>query len=425
MKKVSVFMLILVLAFGLIACSSGGKKETSSSEGNGVTKLTFWAPLSGGDGDFMKELVTKFNEENKDVKVELLNLKAEEYYTKIRTSVTSQQAPDVALAHASKLAELQSANLIESIEKTSIDAKIDWTTFSENIVNATIIDNEHYAIPIDTHALIMFANKKILDEAGLLDADGKPSIEEGAEGFVEFLKQVKKNSPAGTFPLSATSNGDSPLRMWWTFYSQLGGEMLNEDGTKAAFNNEKSLEALDLLNEMIEGELWPKNIKNGGELFTAQKAAIHMNGVWMTGALEQNKGLEFVALPIPQLFDQPATWGDSHLFVIPKQEKQTDEKKVASLTFANWITEHSASWAKAGHVPSKPAILESPEFKELEYRSDYAEIGDYVSYMPNSPKLSAINDVLKKHLNLFMNGQSNAKDTLENAEKEVNALLSK
>ncbi|WHX99020.1 ABC transporter substrate-binding protein [Neobacillus sp. DY30] len=425
MKKVSVFMLILVLLFGLIACSSGGNEESSTIEENGVTKLTFWAPLSGGDGDFMKELVTKFNEENKEVQVELLNLKAEEYYTKIRTSVTSQQAPDVALAHASKLAELQSAKLIESIEKTSSDASIDWTTFSENIVNATIIDNEHYAIPLDTHALIMFANKKILDEAGLLSADGKPSIEPGAEGFIEFLKQVKKNSPAGTFPLAATSNGDSPLRMWWTFYTQQGGEMLNDAGTKAAFNNEKSLEALNLLNEMIEGELWPKNIKNGGELFTAQKAAIHMNGVWMTGALEQNKGLEFVALPIPQIFDQKATWGDSHLFVIPKQEKQTEEKKVASLTFANWITEHSASWAKAGHVPSKPEILESSEFKDLAYRSDYSEIGNYVSYMPNSPKLSAINDVLKKHLNLFMNGQSDAKDTLENAEKEVNELLSK
>src|SRR5690606_14104262 len=100
MKKVSVFMLLLILTFGLIACSNGSNEKSGSSDTNetGVTKLTFWTPLSGGDGDFMKGLVEDFNEANDDVEVEILNLKAEEYYTKFRTSVTSNQAPDIALS---------------------------------------------------------------------------------------------------------------------------------------------------------------------------------------------------------------------------------------------------------------------------------------------------------------------------------------
>ncbi|WP_167578660.1 ABC transporter substrate-binding protein [Jeotgalibacillus proteolyticus] len=423
MKKVSAFTLaVFLLSTFLVACG-GDSDSGGGEEDNGKTNLTFWTPLSGGDGDFMKELVSEFNSENAEIEVELLNLKAEEYYTKMRTSVTSDQAPDVAIAHTSKLSELESANLIVSIEDAADSAGVEWDTFSENIVDATIIKDEHYAVPLDTHALIMYANNKILAEADLLDESGQPVIEDGEEGFIQFLEKIKENSPSGTFPLSATSTGDSPLRMWWTFYSQLGGELLNEEGSQAAFNNEQGLEALSFLGKMVEDDLWPKNIANGGELFTAQKAAIHINGVWMTGALENNEGLEFSAIPIPQVFDEQAMWGDSHLFVVPRQNEQSDEKKEASIVFANWIADHSSSWAQAGHVPSKPSVIESEEFQELPYRSDYAEIGEDVSYMPNTPKLTAINDVLKKHFNQYMTGDVSPEDTLSNAEEEVNNLL--
>lgn len=433
MKKVSVFIVVLLFMLSFTACSGkeevgneeNGNNNSGTTESSTVTNLTFWTPLSGGDGDFMKELVSQFNAAHDDIEVEILNLKAEEYYTKLRTSVTAGQAPDVAVGHTSKLADLNSTNLLESINDAASVAGVQWDTFSENIINSTIIDGQHLAIPLDTHALIMYVNKKIVSEAGLLGSDGKPVIEPGPEGFKAFLQQVKQNGPSGTFPLSATSNGDSPLRVWWTLYSQQGGQLLSEDGSKAEFNNEKSLKALTYIEELINEELWPRNIKNGGEIFTANTAAIHLNGVWMTGALEKNENLDFVALPIPKIFETEATWGDSHVFIVPKQKQANDEKKIASVTFANWIADNAAAWGQAGHVPSKPAIVESSEFKELPYRSDYAEIGDYVSYMPNTPKLAAINDVLKKHLNLFMNGQATPEDTLKNAEKEVNDLLAK
>jgi multiple sugar transport system substrate-binding protein len=428
LKKVSAFMFCFILVLSLLACSKDNGSEeanSSSSEKGKKVELTFWAPFSGGDGDFIKSLVTDFNKENKDINVTVLNLKAEEYYTKLRTSVVSKQAPDVAIAHTTKLSELIESKQIVDIDATAEKAGVKWDTFSENILNSTIIENKHYAVPLDTHALIMFINNGLLKDAGLLGDDGKPKLESGADEFIDFLQAVKKNSPDGTFPLSATSSGDSPLRIWWTLYSQLGGKLLNDDGTKAAFDNEKGLEALSYLKKMMDQDLWPKNIRNGGEVFVAKTAAVHLNGVWMTGALEQNKDLDFAAIPFPQIFDKQATWGDSHTFVLPNKDGQSEEKKIASIEFADWIAENAASWAKAGHVPSKKSVVESQEFKDLPYRSEYSEISDYVSYMPNSPKSSAINDVIKKHLNNFMTGQVNEKATLANAEKEVNDLLSK
>src|SRR5690606_5634949 len=136
--------------------------------------------------------------------------------------------------------------------------------YSQNILNATIIDDKHYAVPLDTHALIMFANVKLLQDAGLADENGNPKLETTKEGFLASLHEMKSKAPSGVFAVSATSNGDSPLRIWWTLYAQLNGKLLSEDGKTAAFNNEAGKEALALMDQMVKEDLWPRNIKNGG-----------------------------------------------------------------------------------------------------------------------------------------------------------------
>lgn len=120
MRRLSLLLVCMVLLVSVLsACSSSSK--TSSEAGNGsadkkegseqaggneVITLKYWGLFSGGDADFMKAMVDKFNETHSDVQVEMLNLKWEEYYTKLRTAIVAKQGPDVAVAHTSKLAEL-------------------------------------------------------------------------------------------------------------------------------------------------------------------------------------------------------------------------------------------------------------------------------------------------------------------------------
>ncbi|MCL7746820.1 ABC transporter substrate-binding protein [Halalkalibacter alkaliphilus] len=414
-------VVLLLLIF--VGCSSDSDAAGDSADPE-ATNLVFWAPFSGGDADFMRDLIANFNEAHEGIEVEYLTVPDSEYYTKIRTSVTSNQAPDIAISHASRIAELQSSNLIENLDEFASEAAVDWDSYNQNILSSTIINDQHFAIPLDTHALIMYANKDILEEAGVLDSNGLPIVGEGADGFIDFLSTIKENTSDDIFPLAATSSGYSALRVWWTLYSQMGGELLNEAGTEAAFNNEIGLEALHYMEELMDQGLWPRNIQNGGEIFTANRAGIHINGVWMTGALENNESLNFVALPIPQLFGEQATWGDSHTFVLPANQNQTEEKKVASLLFADWVAENSASWAEAGHVPSKTSVVESNEFNELPYRKDYAELTDYVSFMPSSSKTTGISDSIARHISTFMSGQTNAQETLDILEQDINNILS-
>ncbi|NIQ94179.1 MAG: ABC transporter substrate-binding protein, partial [Desulfuromonadales bacterium] len=61
---------------------------------------------------------------------------------------------------------------------------------------------------------------------------------------------------------------------------------------------------------------------------------------------------EWGAIEIPTLFDQPATWADSHAFVIPNSEARPveGEKLQAVLEVISWMNKNSLFWATAGHI---------------------------------------------------------------------------
>jgi multiple sugar transport system substrate-binding protein len=373
----------------------------------------------------MKAMVEKFNQSQQGIQVTMLNTPSAEYYTKLRTAIAAKQGPDIAVVHVSRMPEFIPTNALESLDDVAQEAGIDWNSFNQNILKETISDNKHLAIPLDTHAQIMFYNKAILREAGLLGADDKPNIPTGPDGFLNYLKEVKSKVPADVMPFATTSATNQPFWSWWSLYSQMGGKLLSEDGTKAAFNNENGLKALQLLETMVKEEVWPRNIANGGEIFIANKAALSFNGVWYVGTAEKAQGLDFGVMPVPQIFDKPAVWGDSHTLAIPTQTTDDRTKMVAAAKFANWLADNGAMWAQAGHVPSKPAALESAEFKALPNRGNYVELANYVSFLPNNEKTAAISDMMKANFNLMMTGESTAQEVLAKSEQDANALLAK
>ncbi|RWZ54506.1 ABC transporter substrate-binding protein [Halobacillus fulvus] len=425
MRKRMYFFLtaVLVAVTFLVACGGSDGASSSGDGDSGTVELDYWVPFSGGDGEYMAEMVDEFNSSQDDIQVNMLNVDWGEYYTKLRTALASNTAPDVSIAHQSKLSELVPTGALTDLSQVAEEVEFDWSNISENQLEATVFDDKNYAVPLDSHALIMYYNKDYLADAGLLDENEEIKMEPGVDGFVSMLEELQASLPDGVFPFASQTDDVHPFWIWYALYSQMedGGEYITDD--QASFNNAAGEEALQVMSDMTEQGLWPKNVTNGYDLFKTGKAAINFTGVWATGNYEQNEELNFGAASLPVFFDQSQTWGDSHTLVLPAQDDQAQQQ--AAMEFVKWLSDNSVIWAGAGHVPANTAVVESDEFNQLEYRPSYADVAEDINYMPRSPQLWPSNDIMQKNFNAMMNGSMSVTEALDQAEQEVNALLSK
>lgn len=427
-RRVGLLALTLLLSVSMIfsACSgnSGGADGDAASEGK--VSLSFWTLFDGGDGANMQALVDEFNKTHPDIEVKNTKLAWGEYYTKLVTAVGNGNGPDIGISHSSRLPDLIDQGVVTELDTPATDAGVDWNSYNQNLLSAVTVDDQHYAVPIDTHAFIMFYNKKLLKEAGLLGEDGKPVLEQSADGFVSFLKTLKEKLPAKATPFALSNNNDDPFRLWWSLYSQLGGnDVISDDLKSAAIDKEKGIKAADYIQKLYTEGYIKKNDPDFYKNFQSGTAAITMTGVWTTGTWESTKDFEFGAMPIPKFYDQEATWGDSHTIILPLTQDEDEAKRKAAMIFADWVADNGQVWAKAGHIPSKPSVLEKQEFKDMPYRSDYSEVASVVKFSKKSTKTAQIREeVVFKFLNEVWVNKMTPADAMNNMEAGIQKILS-
>ncbi|WP_026486736.1 ABC transporter substrate-binding protein [Caldanaerobius polysaccharolyticus] len=439
MKKFKNLSLVLVFVvtfmFTLSGCSNKSSvtasksqsKTSSASSSSSKIQVVYWNLFTGGDGDTMNEIVKEFNKEHPDIEVIARIQEWGTYYTKLQAAIAGGNAPDIAISHSSRLPELVDKKIVYSLDEYAKLLNIDWSAFNQNILDSTIFNGQHYAIPLDAHPHILYYNKKLLKDVGLLGQDGKPIIEPGPDGFIKFLTQIKQKAPKGVITMALPSSGEDAYRTWWALYNQLGGPgLLDQTGKKVIINNEQGRKAAEYILNFFKSGLVPINLQNTYQLFQGGKAVLLPTGVWATAQFETTKNLDFGAMSFPQIFDKPATWADSHTFIIPVQKKGKDDKKIkAALTFANWVVQHGWMWSKAGHIPSVTSVTDSEEFKKLPYRSDYAKAASEAVFLPQSTKTWPIKDALVQDLDLIWAKKIPVDKGLEKAVQDMEKILNR
>lgn len=422
MRKKSCSMLLLLL---LLVFISGCSNSAMGSSNSDKIELDYWTLFGGGDAEFMKEIVQKFNNSHPDIHVNYIQLPFDDYYTKLVTGIAAGKAPDVAVSHVSRLPQLVELGVVSSLNSDAEKQNIHWDKFNQNILESSIIDGEHYAIPIDTHPIALYYNKKHLKKAGLLNEQGKPIIEETPEGFVNFLTKLKKEFPNNIAPFSFATTGIDPYRLWWSFYHQLGADgVLSDDLNESAFEMEKAVKAANYMKDLYyKHKVIPLHITDFYRMFQNGNAATLITGVWSTGIWEGTEDLKFGVIPVPAIFGEKAVFGNSHTLFLPKHEEADKDKRKAALTFARFVAENGQIWAEAGHIPAKQTIYEKKAFKELPHRSQYVQIADHVAFQKPSVANGTIETILTRNLDTILNGSVSAEKAFNKAEQEVNELL--
>ncbi|MGN6101037.1 MAG: ABC transporter substrate-binding protein, partial [Devosia sp.] len=286
---------------------------------------------------------------------------------------------------------------------------------------AAQVDGKQYAVPLDIHSIILYYNKTLLKNAGLLGDDGRPKGLDGVDNWDAALGKLKDS---GVTPLSVpTADGATMWRIFYTLLNQQDGVFLSKDN-KFLDGDDNLSKATTALTEM---QKWVKNGWTPAQteypasiaLFTSGKAAFHINGVWevptMVDLNKQGKLFDWGAIQIPALYAHPATWADSHSFAIPNRQGNpvSPEKRKEVLDTVHWFNEHSLEWAGGGHLPAFKPVRDSEDFKNLKPNSDYSTLAATAVFDPVSTLAgvaSPVYDAAGNYIMPAMNGDMDPAD---------------
>ncbi len=366
-------------------------------------KLVFWSLFSGGDGGFMDQIISEYNATGPAKEVQSIMLVWADYYTKLTTAVATGNGPDVGVSHASRLGMLINDGVIEPLNPYLDELGINLSDyFAQGSIDAVTVDGDIYAIPLDTHAEILYFNKDILEEAGVeLNADGVIDINT-PEDFTAVCDKIKAVMGEGESTIAITSKDDDPFRVWWATYIQMGGTpLMNEDQTDAGLDKEIAKAAAEFTKSLYDNGYALTGIEDHQKFFQAGTAGLLIGGTWAMGALEQTEGLNFGAMAWPQMFGT-GTFADQHTFVLPVNPDRTEEETLAAVQFMfSAPTEGGVIWANSGQVPAATAVVESEEYLALPYRSGTVSVLETAAYPVNCPTHLAMEADIKNALNEY------------------------
>lgn len=397
--------------------------------------VVWWDFLGGGDGVRMKKLIEDFNAAHAGaIKIDATTLEwGTPFYAKVQTSAAVGEAPDVMTYHASRIPLAVEQGVLQELTAEDFAAMgLGQADFAPATWDAVTIEGKQYAVPLDTHPIVLYYNKDLLSAAGMLDDNGLPKGMDSREGFTATLQALKDNGV--TFPLgSVTADGNFMFRTIYSLVGQQGGELMTDGEFLAGDNGDKLANALGVLADWTKAGLqstytdYPATVA----LFTSGEAAMMINGVWevptMTDLNAQGKLFDWGAVELPVIFDMPSTYADSHAFALPLNQGKdmTPEKRAAVLEVIGWIEKNSLLWATAGHIPAYGPVTDSAEYKAMEPNATYSSLTANMIFDPKTPLAGVagpIFDVMSTYFVPTLNGEMDPAEAVTAIKEELNAL---
>lgn len=387
-------------------------------------KLVFWSLFSGGDGKFMDQIITDYNATNPSKQVQSVMLVWADYYTKLMTAVAANKGPDIGVSHLSRLPELTEQGIIQPLDDPANAAGVDFTKFNDNMNASITFDGQKYAVPLDTHAEILYFNKDLLEQAKIpVEADGSVKIGSWDE-FKAMLVKCKEVLPEGS-ALSLGQTGDDPWRVWWSCYFQMGGTpILSDDGTSVTMDKAIAQKAAEEVNSLYTEGLIQAGIQDHQKYFQGGSAAFEFGGTWAVGVYEGTDGFNYGGQTFPKFFDQDASYADCHVFTLPTNKDRTDDETKSALSFINYATsEGQTTWAGSGQIVANSDVQASEEFNKLPNRSLYKSAAETAVLPFASARYGAMKEAMIRSLDSLFAGQVDAAAAIETMVSELESNL--
>ena len=383
--------------------------------------ITYWNGLTGADGKVMDELIDRFTQET-GIKIEQQRILWADLYAKLQVSVPAGEGPDLALIHTVEVPHFASDGVLEAMDDGTVGGK---GFRGEDYLPATwqggTFQGKRYSLPLDVPQHVLYLNVKMMKDAGLAGADGKPRVPASRDELVTMAKKMTKDESFG-FAIGTVNPG----KYTWGFHNLLwqnGANVYASDLKRAGVAEPAALEVAEFWAGLAtQHKIVPPANASCRDAFIANRLGMWIAGSWNFTGLRDAK-VDFVAAPLPRLFKQPVVWAMPHQYTFPKVKTVDRAKREAAWTHVRWITDHVADWTlKAGQVSASrkghtdPRVTADPVLRTLLAQAPNWQVGQ------STPKWVAAENVTRPMIESMYTGQKPAKAAMEDLAKQINAL---
>ena len=427
-RKIAAFLLILTLAFMTAACGGGSGDKGNAASPSGTAsgaaggekvELTFWNGFTGPDRPAYEALVKQFNETHPNIEIKMDITPWDTLLAKLPTSWTTGEGPDIAAFTTSLIPKYARSNLILPVDEL-FGAELKEDMFPQGLTEVLKYDGKWYGAPANFATLMLYYNKDLFKAAGL-DPEKPPAT--WAEWQDAILKTTKTSGNDKQYGLVLADH--ATIAMWPILVWGNGGDFVS--GGQSKLLDPKTVEAFQVWSDLVNNKGISPTGLTGAEadkLFQSGKAAMEMNGPWMTAGYTA-AGLNYDVAPIPVGPGGPVTLADSVALVAGKNTKHKAEI-LAFMKFWNSKEAQEYLSVNSGFPPTRTDMLDSEKLKENAFVPKFAAASPTARfYLAGLENYSKVNDdvIVPAIQNMTIN-KKGVEETLRNAEKGLSGLLS-
>jgi multiple sugar transport system substrate-binding protein len=332
--------------------------------------------------------------------------------------------PDVFSLHAFRIPSYASKGALTPLGPYLEEAGVDVDDLLPNVREAVSYNGEIYGIPMDVHGILAHINLDLWEQAGLVDASGKPMI---PTSLAEFEAACRKVKDATGGPLFAAGDDDivGTAWVWASLYAQLGGSSVDAEGMPSVDTPESREALATFLRLRDEGCFVGGELAKNYEGFVGGTVASVLGGTWMVNewdaqVRDPNAALKnYYVAPMPQLGGKPAGWGGSHTWVVPLGADADPDRVRAAVGYIKHTWDRNLDWTRTGHATVRRSVLESPEYLALPHKGEYLAYGDTAIFNPATNWSVGYDQVMHEEVQAALLGDKSPEQALIDAQARL------
>ncbi len=314
-------------------------------------KLVLWTKEGTSQLDEVKAVVADFVKANPGISVDVVNYDVEKLRENFQTSALAGTGPDLLWTVNDHAGVFALADLIQPVDGLGVDS----AQFVQAAYDATLVDGQHYGIPLSYgNNLMLLVNKKLI-----------PTVPADTDAMVAAAKDFMAKNP-GKVGLAWNFTEPFWLVPW---LGGFGGSIFSDAGKTPTINTPEMIKALALTAKFKNTDKITPNECDyacADSMFKSGDAAMIINGDWSLGDytnVTATKTIDLAIAPFPKITgaDVPRPFTSGTYIMFPKD--LAGDKLAAALKLTQYFISKDVQlkWVKdQKRLPSLQALYTDP-----------------------------------------------------------------